>query len=266
MSDKVNSISIVMPAYNEEERISSTIENFISWVKSKNDYNIELIIVNDGSSDNTRNLVESFTAKYNWLRLINEKHVGMMNAILSGIYNAKYDLIGTLEADSPVSPEYFVQFLEYVNNYDIVIGSRFLGKTVKGKSLARRIISRANSLLFTFLFSCKVKDPQISFRLYNKSSIIKILDILNLSHDGFKSTEIIVKAYGLGYKMKELPVDYAHREDSKAVPGGFQAIEVTLRATLAMFQLWRQSIKDYKKGTLDYCPVRGKIIINYLFI
>ena len=77
------------------------------------DINIELIIVNDGSTDKTEAVVQSYIIKYNWIKLFNTTHVGMMNAIVTGIKNAKYDLIGTLEADSPVHPKYLISFLPY---------------------------------------------------------------------------------------------------------------------------------------------------------
>ena len=262
MSHKIQnnktSISVVMPAYNEENRLSFTLDEFVQWVDQNPGLNIELIIVNDGSTDKTEATVQSYIIKHNWIRLIKETHVGIMNAIITGINNANYDLIGTLEADSPVHPKYFKSFLPLMDENDIVIGSRFLGKKVMGKSLARRFISKMNSLLFTTLFSCRIKDPQISFRLYKKSCIHKILPLLNLKHDGFKSSEIVVKAHSLGFNLKEVAVDYTHDEDSKAVPGGIKSIKVTFVAIIALLQLWFQSVREYRDGTLPSCPVNLK--------
>ena len=79
------SLSIIMPAYNEENRLPETINMFIEWKIQNSDLNIELIIVNDGSTDKTDDIILSFHRKYSWIKLINEKHVGMMNAIISGI-------------------------------------------------------------------------------------------------------------------------------------------------------------------------------------
>ena len=255
MSNNKVSISIVMPAYNEEDRLPATLDEYTQWVNQNLDINIELIIVNDGSTDKTKAIVQSYINKFNWIRMIQETHVGMMNAIFTGINNANYNLIGTLEADSPVHPKYFKSFLPLMYQNDIVIGSRFLGKKVQGKSLIRRIISKANSKLFTFLFACPVKDPQISFRIYRKTCIKKILPMLSLKHDGFKSSEIAVKAHSLGFQLKEVPVDYTHDEDSKAVPGGIKTIKVTIFAILALLQLWFQSIREYRDGILPLNPV-----------
>jgi glycosyltransferase involved in cell wall biosynthesis len=256
MPNHKTSISIVMPAYNEEDRLPLTLDEFTQWTNQNLDLNIELIIVDDGSTDKTEAIVQSYINKFNWIKLIKETHVGMMNAIFTGINNANYDLIGTLEADSPVQPKYFKLFLPHMDDFDIIIGSRFLGKKVIGKSLGRRIVSKVNSLLFTFLFTCPIKDPQISFRLYRKSCIQKILPMLSLKHDGFKSSEIVVKAHSLGFKLKEVPVIYNHDIDSRAVPGGVKAIKITMLAMFALFQLWLQSIGEYKKGVLTFLPVK----------
>ena len=262
MEKITHSLSVVMPAYNEENRLPDTLNNFSVWVANNSYMDIELIIVNDGSTDTTREIILSYIEKYSWIKLIDESHVGMMNAIVSGINNAKYSLIGTLEADSPVHLNYFLSFLPFMEDNDVIIGSRFLGKNIIGKSLARRIISKVNSLLFTTLFSTPVKDPQISFRIYNKKSVELVMPLLALKHDGFKSSEIAVKLYGLGLKIKEMPVEYFHDEDSKAVPGGLAAINVTLVALLALFQLWVLTIKEYNQGVYSVCPLRGAKIID----
>ena len=262
MTTNNTSLSIIMPAYNEENRLPDTINMFLVWVKQNPKLNIELIIVNDGSTDKTEDLIHSFKNRYSWITLINEQHVGMMNAIISGINNSKYDLVGTLEADSPVHPKYFESFLHFISDNDIIIGSRFLGNKIKGKSIARRIISKLNSILFSSVFTCPIKDPQISFRLYKKKTIQKILPILKLKHDGFKSSEIIVKAHGLGFKLKEIPVEYTHKTDSKAVPGGIKAIEVIIGASLAFCNLWIISLKEFSDGILPICPIKGAQIIK----
>ena len=86
--------------------------------------------------------------------------------------------------------------------------------------------------------------------------------MLSLKHDGFKSSEILVKAHGLGFQLKEIPIDYEHNRDSKAVPSGIKTIKVTVLATLALFQLWFQSIKEYREGVILFCPVN----INNIFL
>ena len=68
--------------------------------------------------------------------------------------------------------------------------------------------------------------------------------MLSLKHDGFKSSEIVVKAHSLGFQLEEVPVDYTHDEDSKAVPGGIKTIKVTIFAVLALLQLFAGNDKD----------------------
>ena len=262
MTKITNSLSVVMPAYNEENRLAKTLDEFSNWVKDNSQMDIELIIVNDGSTDKTRDLVLRYISKYQWIKLIDENHVGMMNAIISGINSSQYSLIGTLEADSPVHPDYFLSFIPFMEHNDVIVGSRFLEGDIEGKSLFRRIISKVNSLLFSSLFSTPVKDPQISFRIYNKKSVELVMPILALKHDGFKSSEIAVKLHGLGLRVKEMPVKYFHDEDSKAVPRGFASIKVTIVALFALLQLWLLTLKEYRRGLYSVCPLRGKKVID----
>ena len=265
MNKRIPGISIVMPAYNEEKRIIQSIKLVAEWIENIESIKIELVIVDDGSTDKTVEVIIQFMNKYSWINLIEEQHVGMMNAIITGFNNSKYPFVGTLEADSPVHPAYFLSFLKEIEKYDLIVGSRFSGEKVEGKSLFRRFISRVNSTLFKLLFSCPIKDSQISFRLYKKNCIEKIIPILALKHDGFKSSEIVVKAHGLGFRMKEMPVEYNHDDDSKAVPHGIKSISVIFFATIAIFQLWFLSIREYQLGILPYCPVSGKKYLDILF-
>ena len=240
-----------MPAFNEENIINDTIEIVAQWQKNSIIKDFELIIVDDGSTDKTEAIILDKEKEYNWLRHIYIKNQGMMNAIINGIKIANYENIGTLEADSPVSPKYFDDFIKYIDKYDVIIGSRFLAHEIVGKSFYRRTISYCYFKLFTLLFRTGISDAQISFRLYKRNCILNIIEKVCLRHDGLKSTEIVVKAIGMGYNCKEFPVTYNHRDDSKAVPKGIKSVKPILQAFFALLQLWLQISREYKNGELD---------------
>jgi hypothetical protein len=113
--------------------------------------------------------------------------------------------------------------------------------------------------LFSVLFRCGVKDPQIGFKLYKAQVLKQVLPQLRLGHDGLKSAEILVKADAFGYKIKEIPVVYKHDEDSRCVPKG--NYRVVFEAGTAVLRLWVQSYVEFKKGLLPVCPVRFSVLL-----
>jgi|ETNmetMinimDraft_2_1059921.scaffolds.fasta_scaffold33445_1 glycosyltransferase involved in cell wall biosynthesis len=248
-------LSIVIPAYNEEKRISKTLDTIVEWRSNNDEFEIELIVSDDGSIDNTREIIKNYMNIYSWIRLVKNKHIGMMNAIISGVNQAKHSFIGTLEADGSCHPREFNKFVRFLDDYDFIVGSRYMGR-VQGKSFFRRILSKGMSTMFNLLFAFKLLDPQVSFRMYKKVVIKSVLPKLRLNHDGLKCSEIAVKAYGLGYDIVEVPIEYSHNSDSRAVPSGLKGLYVVAGATLALVYLWIQTHHEYQAGMFKRNPLR----------
>ena len=97
-------LSIVIPAYNEETRLPPTIKKVLQWADQTTVFDIELIIVDDGSEDRTCELVREFSGQDSRVRLIEETHVGAFHAIIVGFQSAKYSLVGNMDADCAVHP------------------------------------------------------------------------------------------------------------------------------------------------------------------
>jgi dolichyl-phosphate beta-glucosyltransferase len=257
MTEPKPRLSLIMPAYNEELRLPPTLETLASWIPTA-PFDVELIVVDDGSVDRTIEVVDSFRERIA-LRTMQVEHLGYMNAILSGLAASDRPLRATVEADCPVHPRELEKFLPYVGDHGVVMGSRVLrggkGETgVVGKSFLRRIISAGMSRLFLILFRGGIRDPQIGFKLYTAAMVDKVVPELCLKHDGLKSSEMIVKALAFGFRVKEIPVPYRHDPDSKAVPKG--NYRVIFDAAFAVFHLWAKSYVEYRRGDLPRCPVR----------
>ena len=262
-------LSIIIPAYNEEERLPLTLDAILEWSNNTSLFNVEFIIVNDGSSDRTSEIVCRYIKKDARIRLIEETHVGFMNAIISGFKQARYPYVSNMDADCAVHPREFENLFRYLDNNTIVMGSRILRGNlppIKGKSIYRRILSWGLALIFYLFFKCKVYDPQIGFKMYHRDSILHILSKLSMEHDGIKSAEIIVKAYGLGLSIKEIPVIYQHDENSRCVPKGIKSIKVVWGALCALFRLWVHSYQEYQKGNLIRLPIRGVALIELFLL
>ncbi len=249
-------LTLVIPTFNEEKRLPSTLQILAEWIP-QSCFDVEVIIIDDGSADRTREVAESYFAKIPNLQFYEVPHVGYMNAIITGLMKSNRPLRATLEADCPVHPRMLESFVKNFPGFDIVMGSRILqgeASSVEGKSLFRRMLSSIMTRLFRILFKGGIHDPQIGFKLYHAQVLDQVLPLLTLRHDGLKSAEIIVKAQAFGYRIKEVPVQYKHDEDSRCVPKGNYGLVV--KAGLALLELWAKSYVEFKRGDLPACPVR----------
>jgi len=254
-------LSLVIPTFNEEKRLPATLQILAEWIPQSR-FDVEVIIVDDGSADRTADVAKSFLPQIPQLQFCEVPHVGYMNAIITGLKKSTRPWRATLEADCPVHPRMFESFAADFPDYDIVMGSRILRGdegAVEGKSWFRRMLSSIMTNLFSILFKGGIHDPQIGFKLYRGRVIDQILPLLTLRHDGLKSAEIIVKTLALGYRVKEVPVRYKHDEDSRCVPKGNYGIVV--RAAWALLELWAKSYVEYKRGDLPACPVRFGFVL-----
>jgi dolichyl-phosphate beta-glucosyltransferase len=260
-------LTIVIPAYNEENRLPPTIQKVLAWADQTTVFDIELIIVDDGSEDRTCERVREFATHDSRIRLIQETHVGAMHAILKGFRAAKYPLVGNMDADIAVHPREFETLLPFVHDSGIAQGSRAIKKEVDQsssvhKSLFRIIISECMRIFFKTLFKDQVKDPQIGFRLFQKESVLKIYPTMRLWHDGLKHGEIAIRAFGLGMTVTEIPVTYIHDEDSRCVPKDpIKAMFITLEALVALISMWAQCSIDYHRGILKRKTTRGAFLL-----
>ena len=262
---KKKQLTIVIPAYNEETRLPPTIKKVLQWADQTTVFDIELIIVDDGSGDRTRDLVREFADKDSRVRLIEETHVGAMHAILAGFQAARYPLVGNMDADCAVHPKAYEALLPFVHETGIAQGSRILrgGLRPVAKSILRKFLSWCFLILFNALFKNQVKDPQIGFRLFRKESVLKIIPTIRLWHDGLKHGEIAIRAFGLGMTVTEIPVTYIHDEDSRCLPSKkpTKAMFITIEALVALISMWIQCSIDYQLGKLVRPVTRGSYLL-----
>jgi dolichyl-phosphate beta-glucosyltransferase len=255
-------LTLVIPTFNEERRLPATLQILSDWIP-KSCFDVEVIIVDDGSTDQTREVAEEYSSKIFNLRFMSVPHIGYMNAIITGLSASKRPLRATLEADCPIHPQMLEEFANNYPDFDIVMGSRVSNHdaaSVKGKPPLRQLVSWLMSQSFTILFKGNIRDPQIGFKLYRAKVIDHILPLLTLPHDGLKSTELVVKALAFGYRVKEVPVHYQHDDDSRCVPKGNYS--VVIKAGMALLQLWVQSYVDFRRNQLPTCPIRFGFLLK----
>lgn len=214
-------LSIVMPAYNEGNRIGPTLSKIYEFLKTK-DYNCEIIVVDDGSSDNTVSEAEnSHLAHEGKLRVIrNGSNKGKGFSVKNGIINSRgeYILFSDADLSTPIE-EVDKLFKEIDKGYDIVIGSRGLADSdVRVRQpWYRETMGRVFNFFIKLMLLKEFNDTQCGFKFF-KGVVAK--DIAsNLKIDGFAfDAEILYIALKRGYKVKEVPVIWLNSCHSKVNP------------------------------------------------
>ena len=218
----INSLSIIFPIYNEEKRIHFTFKD-IKKFNLKNSYiKLEYIFVDDGSEDNVVNLIRNFTnenksknVNYKIIKLPTNQGKGF--AIKQGIKFAKNQWILTIDADISVSLIQIKDWIKkkYLNEkHDIYFGSRNLKNSKVDTKVYRKLLGHIFSSILKLLFAIKFKDTQCGFKLYKRVVAKKIFS--NVYDKGFvHDVEVALISKKLKYQIKELPVKWTHKNDSK---------------------------------------------------
>lgn len=209
-------LSVVIPAFNEELRIIPTISDSITYLRKQN-YEFEVIVVDDGSIDNTKKVVLELQKQFPELSLESlEKNQGKGTAVKAGMLKAAGQLHLFMDADGSTQIREIEKLLPYINNdFDIVIGSRALnGNVVITTSIHRRLMGRIFNFFVNMLALPSFYDTQCGFKLFSaKSSGI----IFNKQQEkGFSfDVEILLLAVRNGFKIKEVAVNWHNVAGSK---------------------------------------------------
>ena len=206
IKEKYPSISIIIPLYNEEKSIVDVINRI------PNHYNREIIIVDDGSTDDSIKRVNKIPNK-NIKIIQHEYNRGYGAAIQTGIKNAKGDIIVTLDSDGQHNPEEITKIIKPIikNRIDIVIGSRYLGTCNYRIPLYTRLGEYFINLAFYLLYRKKINNNQSGFRAIKNSSMKSF--IFSYKNKGMAfSTEFLLKALENKKHIIEVPISIHPRK------------------------------------------------------
>jgi len=224
---------IVMPAYNEEANIEETVKQWHTIVE-KISPNSRLVIFNDGSTDNTYEIMQRLKDQYSQFVPITKPNSGHGSTCIFAYnysINANSDYIFQTDSDGQTSPTEFWQFWEKRNAYDFIIGDR----TKRQDGYSRIVVTKILKLIVWLIFSEKIKDSNTPFRLMNTQKLNPILKII--PKDFFLSNVIISM---LVVKRKErylwLPISFIPRQ------GGINSINLK-----RIFKIGYQAIADFYK-------------------
>jgi glycosyltransferase involved in cell wall biosynthesis len=212
--------SIVIPAYNEGARLGATLEKVLAYVHAQK-WDAEVIVVDDGSGDNTADIVRSFSEKDGALRLVeNPGNRGKGYSVRHGMLNARGRMVLFSDADlsSPIeeAPKLF-QALEA--GADIAIGSRWLRAETQTQRqpLHRQIFGRIFNLMLRVTLGLKFKDTQCGFKAFRQPAVEAIFPLQKIERWGF-DPETLFLARKFNFKVREIPVAWGHSGGTRIHP------------------------------------------------
>ena len=208
-------LSVIIPAYNEEERIIPTIGAIASYISTQN-YPWELIVVDDGSTDCSVELVKSL-GLVNLRVLTAPQNGGKGSAVQRGILAAHGEYILFSDADNSTPIEELEKLLSQIteNKYDVAIGSRAAeGAAEMKRSFFRQLLSVGLRWVVKYIFQINISDTQCGFKLYKREAALKLYS--SQTEMGFSfDLEILYLASKFGYKTVEVPVQWIDAPGSK---------------------------------------------------
>ncbi len=218
----MNRVSIIIPAYNEEKRISKTLEfygNYFFTLKKNKKLDYEIIVVINNTTDNTENIVKKYIKKYKEIKYLNFRRGGKGFAVMEGFRDAlkrKNDLIGFVDADMATPPEEYAKLVFSVKNFDGTIADRYLkGSQVFPTITFRRlIVGRMFNFLIRSILFLPYRDTQCGAKVFKRKTIEKTLPRLTMSKWAF-DVELLFNMKMLGFIIISFPTKWYDREYSK---------------------------------------------------
>ncbi len=210
-------LSVIIPAYNEEDRITTTLESLYNYFQNK-DYLYEILVVDDGSTDATVKLVRTYAEKFIALRIIeNGVNRGKGFSVHNGMQQATGEYRLFMDADNSVDIAHLETFMPWIERgYDVVIGSIKINsaQVTERAGWHRRILGNISKVLIRILAVPGILDTQRGFKLFSASAAEIIFPMQTIERFGF-DIELLVIAWVNGFKIKELPVVWNNPAGSK---------------------------------------------------
>jgi glycosyltransferase involved in cell wall biosynthesis len=210
----------VIPAYNEAERLGPTLDRVIAFAQNSH-WNAEIIVVNDGSRDQTAEIVRSYATKTSLVRLVeNPMNRGKGYTVRNGVLNSNGEFVLFTDADMSSPIEEAPKLLSALEDgADIAIGSRWLNSELQTRrqSFMRQVLGRVFNLLLRLILRLNFKDTQCGFKAFRRQAARAVFPLQQVEGWGF-DPEVLFLAQRLGFRILEIPVRWGHDTRTRINP------------------------------------------------
>jgi dolichyl-phosphate beta-glucosyltransferase len=212
--------SIVIPAYNESQRLGGTLEKVLAYVRARG-WNAEVIVVNDGSKDNTEEIARHFAERDPRLRIVNNPgNRGKGYSVRNGMLHARGRTVIFSDADLSSPIEESAKLIDALEGgADIAIGSRWLRAETQTQRqpLHRQLFGRIFNLLLRLSLGLQFADTQCGFKAFRRPAVEAIFPLQRIERWGF-DPEILFLARKFGFSVEEIPVLWGHSGGTRIHP------------------------------------------------
>jgi len=221
-------LSVIIPAYNEEPNFQKEILDEVPKYLEKQNYSYEVLIIDDGSEDETAKLAGDFAQKYKNIQVIKNPHQGKAETVKTGVLKAKGNLILFTDFDQATPISEVEKLLPFFPEYDVVIGSRQLpGAKREKEPFYRHLMGLVFNLVVQAIAVRGIWDTQAGFKCFKGNVAKKLFEKLKVYGKGKKVKGALVTAFDVellfiakkrGYKIKEVPIIWHHMATSRVNP------------------------------------------------
>ncbi|MFT5197328.1 MAG: dolichyl-phosphate beta-glucosyltransferase [Cellvibrionaceae bacterium] len=235
-------LTIVVPAYNEGKRLPATLPQITHYVENQ-DFDVEVIVVNNNSSDDTRNIAEHFAADYDYIKVIDEKRQGKGAAVKTGMMAGLGDYLFIADADLSMPIGEVSHFLPPVSgDYDVAIGSREAPGAVRyHEPEYRHIMGRVFNLIVRLFAVPGFHDTQAGFKCFKREAAHLVIPKQTVDGWAF-DVELLYIALHHKCKIIEIPIEWHYQPNSRINP-----LQDSYEMFLEVFKIRRKG----KQGIYD---------------
>lgn len=243
-------LSIVIPAHNEEHRIGRMLDAYLPFFSERYGDEVEFIVVVNGSTDATDEVVRDYGARYPFLRSIVEpKPIGKGGALMRGFSQSRGELIGFVDADGSTPPQAFQDLIDRIGDAGAIVASRWCrgARVSPRQTVSRLVASRAFNIVTRLVFGLPLTDTQCGAKLMKREALFSVLRHLGVTRWAF-DVDLLFQLKRAGYTIREIPTVWQNVKGSKVnIPKTSSEMCIALVRMRLVYSPFRGAVRLYDR-------------------